>query len=77
MIVISPVPLDVSKDHLEGLICKALSLTENEVSPNDLKACHRLKKKENVIIKSKSRKLKYKVINKRNKMKNKFKDLNE
>ena len=77
MIVISPVPLDVSNDHLEGLICKALSLTENEVSPNDLEACHRLRKKENVIIKSKSRKLKYKVINKRNKMKNKFKDLNE
>ena len=34
-------------------------------------ACHRLKKKENVIIKFKSRKLKYKVINNRKRMKNK------
>ena len=29
MIVISPVPLYVSNDQLEGLICEALSLTEN------------------------------------------------
>ena len=77
MIEISPVPLDVSNSELEGLVCKALSLTENEVDPDDLEACHRLKKKENVIIKFKSRKLKYKVMNNRKIMKSKSKELNE
>ena len=72
-----PVPLELSKNELEGLVCKALSLTGNEVYPNDLEACHHLKKKENVIIKFKSRKLKYKVINNRKIMKNKSKELNE
>ena len=75
MIEISPVSLDVSNSELEGLVCKALSLTENEVHPDDLEAC--FKKKENVIIKFKSRKLKYKVINNRKIMKNKSKELNE
>ena len=54
-----------------------LSLTGNEVYPDDLEACHCVKKKENVIIKFKSRKLKYKVINNRKIMKNKSKELNE
>ena len=40
------VPLDVSNNELEGLVCKVLSLTGNEVFPNDLKACHLLRKKE-------------------------------
>ena len=77
MIEISPVPLEVSNDELEGLVCKALSLTGNKVSPNDLEACHRRKKKENVTIKFKSRKLKCKIINNRKIMKNKSKELNE
>ena len=64
MIEISPVPLEVS-DELEGLVCKALSLTGNEVSPNDLQACHHLKKNGIVIVKFKSWKLKYKIINNR------------
>ena len=50
---------------------------ENEVYPNDLEACHRLKKKENVIIKFKGRKLKYQVINSMKIMKSKSKELNE
>ena len=57
MIEISPVPLEVSNNELEGLVSKALPLTANEVYHNDLEACHRLKKKENVIIKCKNRKL--------------------
>ena len=77
MIEISPVSLEVSNNKLEGLVCKALSLTGNEVYPDDLKACHRLKKKENVIIKFKSKKLSYKVINSREIMKNKSKELNK
>ena len=76
MIEISPVPLELSNADLEVLVCKALSLTGNEVSPDDLEACHRLKKKENVIMKFKSRKLKYKIINNRKIMKNKSKELN-
>ena len=76
-IEISPVSLEVSSNELEGLVSKGLSLTGNKVYPDDLEACHRLKKKENVIIKFKSRKLKYKVINNRNIMKNKSKELNE
>lgn len=54
-----------------------LSYTGNEVNPDDLEACHRLQKRENVIIKFKSRKLKYKIINNRKTMKNKFKELNK
>ena len=78
IIEMSPVPLEVSSNELEGLVCKALSLTGNEVHPNDLEACHCLKKKENVIIKFKSRKLKkYKVVNNRKIMKNKSKELNQ
>ena len=79
MIEISPVPLEVSNNELEGLVCKALCLTGNEVYPNDLEACHRLKKKkkEIVIIKFKSRKLKYNVIKNSKIMKNKSKELNK
>ena len=40
--------------ELEGLVCKALSLTGNEVSPNDLEARHHLKKNAIVIVKFKS-----------------------
>ena len=69
MIEISPVPLEVSNDELEGLILKALSLTGNKISRDDLEASHRLKKKENVIVKFKSRKLKFKIINNRKIMK--------
>ena len=34
-IEISPVALEVSNDELEGLVCKAMSLTGNEVSLDD------------------------------------------
>ena len=77
MIEIFPGPLKVSNDELKALVCKALSLTGNKVSADDLEACYRLKKKENVIIKFKSRKLKYEIINNRKIMKNKSKELNE
>ena len=40
MTEISLVPLDVSNNELEGLVCKVLSLTGNEVFSNDLEACH-------------------------------------
>ena len=77
IIEISTVLLEVSNDELEGLVCKALFLTENKVSPIDLEAYQRLKKRENVVVKFKSRKLKYEVTNNRKIMKNKSKELNE
>ena len=75
MIEICPVPLEVSNDKLDGLVCRALSLTGN-ISQWSW-SMSRLKKKENVIVKYKSRKLKYKIINKRKIIKNKSKELNE
>lgn len=61
---ISPVPLELSKTELERLVCKALSLTGNDVNLDNLEARHRLKN-DNVIIKFKSRKIKYEFINHR------------
>ena len=53
---VNPIPPSISDEELELNICEALSLTGNEVKPNDLQACHRLKKKESVIVKFKCRK---------------------
>ena len=77
MTEISPVPLKVSNDGLEGLVCKALPLTGNKVFLDDPEACHCLKKKENIIAKFESRKLKCRIKNNRKIMKNKSKELNE
>ena len=59
---VNPIPPSISDEELELNIYEALSLTGNEVKPNDLQACHRLKKKESVIVKFKCRKLKQKVL---------------
>ena len=77
MTEILPVLLEVSNNELEGLVYKVLSLKGNEVSPNHLKACHCLKKKENVIIQFKNKILRNKIINNRKIMKNKSKVLNK
>ena len=53
---VNPIPPSISDEELELNIYEALSLTGNEVKPNDLQACHRLKKKESVIVKFKCRK---------------------
>ena len=50
---VNPVSPPTSDKELELDICKALSLTGHEVKPDDLQACHRLKKKESVIVKFK------------------------
>ena len=56
-IEINPVPASISNEELEDNVCKALSLslslTGHEVIRDDLQACHRLKKKEIVIVKFK------------------------
>ena len=53
---VNPVTPSISDEELEVNICEALSLTRHEVKPDDLQACHRLKKKESVIVKFKCRK---------------------
>ena len=66
----NPVPPPINNEELELNICKALSLTGHEVKPDDLQACHRLKKKESVIVKLKCRKLKQRVLVNRKNLRN-------
>ena len=73
----NPIPPSVSDEELELNICEALSLTGHEVKPNELQACHRLKKKESVIVKFKCRKLKQKVLVNRKNLRNKSEDLRQ
>ena len=42
---INPVPASIGNDVLENSVCRALSLTGHEMKPEDLQACHRLKKR--------------------------------
>ena len=44
-IEVIPVPASIGDEELEDSIYKALSLTGHEVIPDDLQACHRLKKR--------------------------------
>ena len=59
---INPVPSDIADDILEQSVCQALSLTGISVEPDDLQACHRMRKKDRVIIKFKCRKQKHRVL---------------
>ena len=59
---INPVPSDIADDVLEQSVCQALSLTGTSVEPDDLQACHRMRKKDRVIIKFKCRKQKHRVL---------------
>ena len=38
------VPASIGDDAIESSVCKALSLIGNEEKPDDLQACHHLKK---------------------------------
>ena len=62
LVEINPVPPSISDEELELNICKTLSLTGHEVKSDDLKAYHRLKKKESVIVKFKCWKIKRRVL---------------
>ena len=74
---VNPVPPSISDEELELNICKALSLTGHEVKPDDLQACHRLKKKESVVVKFKYRKLKRRFLVNRKNLRNKSEDLRQ
>ena len=45
LVKVNPVPPSISNDELELNICQALSLTGHKVKPDNLQACHGLKKK--------------------------------
>ena len=50
-IEVNPVPAEIQDDVLEASVCKALSLTGVTIAPEDLHACHRMKRSDRVIIK--------------------------
>ena len=74
-IELNPVPADITEDVLEENVCKALSLTGVNVVPNDLHACHRMKRSNRVIVKFKCRKQKNSVMHKRKNLGNKSPEL--
>ena len=51
IIELNPVPAEIHDDVLEESICKALSRTGVNVVPEDLHACHRMKRSDRVIVK--------------------------
>ena len=67
---INPVPYLINNADLEEKVCKALSLTGTKVKLDDLDACHRMKKKDKVII------IKFKNRKQRNDVIFKWKELN-
>ena len=54
-------PQDIHDNVLENTVCKALSLTGQEVVPEHLHACQRMSNRDGVIVKFKERKLKHNV----------------
>ena len=74
-IELNPVPAEIHEDVLEDSICKALSLTGVNVVPEDLQACHRMKRSDRVIVKFKCRKQKQSLIYKRKNLGTKSQEL--
>ena len=50
-IKLNPVPAEIHEDVLEDGICKALSLTGVNIAPDNLQACHQMKRSDRVIVK--------------------------
>ena len=74
-IEVNPVPAEIQDDVLEVSVCKASSLTGVTVAPEDLHACHRMKRSDRVIIKFKCRKQKQSVMYKRKNLGTKSQEL--
>ena len=53
-LTINPVPTDIADNVLEPSVCQVLSLTGISVEPDDLQACHHMRKKDPTIIKFRS-----------------------
>ena len=62
---------------LEEIVGKAIFLTGNEVTPDDLHVCDRLKNKNRIILKFKDRKLKYSIQINRNVLQQKSLELSQ
>ena len=75
MIEINPVPEDIQDMQLEESICQALSLTGTPVSAGDLEACHRMRRRDRVIVKFSSRKKRNYVIFKKKSLNGKSDEL--
>ena len=74
---ISPVATSIDDDVLGISVCRACSLTSHEVKPDDLQACHHLKKKDTVIIKFKCMKQRRSILINRNNLRNTSDGLNQ
>ena len=74
---INSVPSDIADDVLEQSVCQALSLTGILIKPYDLQACHRMRNKDQIIIKFKCRKQKHRDLSNRNTLQNKSLDLTQ
>ena len=74
---INPMPSDIADDVLEQSACQALSLTGTSVEPDNLQACHRMRKKDPIIIKFKCRKQKHHVLLNLKTLQNKSLDLTQ
>ena len=72
LLEINPPPASTGDDVLESSICSALSLTGHEVKPDDLQACHCLKKKDTAIVKFKYMKQKRSILISRKNLRNKL-----
>ena len=74
---INPVPSGIADDALEQSVCQALSLTGISLEPDDLHACHCMRKKDQVIMKFKYRKQKHCAISNCKTLQNKSLDLTQ
>ena len=72
---LNPVPAEIHKDVFEDSICKALSLTEVNIIPEYLQACHQMKRLDRVIVKFKCHKQKQSLMYKRKNLGTKFQEL--
>ena len=66
---------DIGDNVLEETLCRAISLTGHEVTPDDLHECYRLKNKYRVISKLRDRKLKHSIRTNRNVLQSKSLEL--
>ena len=74
---INPVPESLGNEILEENVCKALSLAGANVTPEQLRSCRRLKKRNRVIVKFKCRKQRQNVLFNRKNLKDKSSDLTQ
>ena len=77
MIQLNPIPHDIEDKDLEETICKALSLTGIEVTKDCLQSAHRMKDRNQVIVKFTNRKQRQSVMYNRRKLKDKGSELKE